>query len=112
MSKQSARHTPGPWVIDKLANTHVVSATGRGVANCGSYFTNSDNGEYLEENDANTRLISAAPELMEALERSDKQMERAGDCIEAGRYDEALLHVRSMSRQRKAAIAKARATHD
>lgn len=59
------------------------------------------------ERTANARLISAAPELLEACMRADQQMELAGDCIEAGRYDEALLHIRSLSRARRQAIAKA-----
>jgi hypothetical protein len=49
-------------------------------------------------------------ELLEVLMQANSQMELAADCIEAGRISEALLHVCSLSRQRKAAIAKATGT--
>lgn len=53
------------------------------------------------------RLIAAAPILLQELRGANTQMEIAAECIEAGRYDEALLHVCSMSRKRRAAIAAA-----
>ena len=56
---------------------------------------------------ANARLIAAAPELLEALMGAVAQMSLAADCIENGRFDEALLHIRSLSREKHAAIAKA-----
>lgn len=56
-------------------------------------------GEYVPED--------VAQELVAALVQANAQMELAGDAIEAGRYDEALLYVRSLSRQRSAAIAAA-----
>lgn len=56
---------------------------------------------------ANASLISAAPLLLQELRGASTQMERAAECIEAGRYDEALLYVRSMSRSCRTAIAEA-----
>jgi hypothetical protein len=44
--------------------------------------------------------------LANALSSAVIQMDMAGDCIEAGRYDEALLHVRSMMRSRRKALAE------
>ncbi|HXE06650.1 MAG TPA: hypothetical protein VN612_02055 [Acidobacteriaceae bacterium] len=52
-------------------------------------------------------LIAAAPVLLEELQNATVQMDMAAECIEAGRYDEALLHVRSMKRKRTAIIAAA-----
>ena len=43
--------------------------------------------------------------LAEALRNACSQMEMAYDCIEAGRYDEALLHYGVMSRERNEALA-------
>lgn len=100
-----AKHTPGPWKVFNAGPHYNNQAIDNLQIQYG------EDGECISDHvytQADARLIAAAPELMEALERSDKQMEMAGECIEAGRYDEALLHVRSMTRQRRAAIAKAR----
>jgi len=54
----SAQHTPGPWIVDAAAE--VVYGT-------------SDEGEHivvvyeLNTNEADARLIAAAPDLLEAL---------------------------------------------
>lgn len=47
--------------------------------------------------------------LLNALEAANTQMRIAYECVEVGRYDEALLHLGSMSRQRTEAISKAKA---
>ena len=59
-----SKHTPGPWKYDttKLADwytriTHCVSISGESEIRL-----------YGNEAEANARLISAAPELLEALE--------------------------------------------
>ena len=64
MSK--GQHTPGPWRVS--VGDLVVGANGRRVADC-------EHTPYLErpaasipEDEANARLIAAAPELLEALE--------------------------------------------
>lgn len=59
------------------------------------------------ELEANARLIAAAPELLIELRQAVIQMEMAADCIQNGRYDEALLHASSLMRSKRAAIAKA-----
>ena len=60
-----AEHTPGPWAhYDDRDTTqrHEIAATGKTVARI--YCTNG----HEEEDDANARLIAAAPELLSALE--------------------------------------------
>lgn len=46
-------------------------------------------------------------QLVYELTQKLNQMEMAGDCIEAGRYDEALLHTRAMMRSAKLVLWKA-----
>ena len=60
--------TKGPWRLHPYAFAHVESVAGRGIANCGGYQDSRDADATREENIANARLISAAPELYEALE--------------------------------------------
>lgn len=54
-------HTPGPWVIGKHDHDVVMVDTASGTAICDVY------GE-SDDRPANARLISAAPDLLEALE--------------------------------------------
>ncbi len=56
-------HTPGPWEIIGIHVYQVDEVGGRGVLHGASV-----KGE-AEERDANLRLISAAPELLEIAER-------------------------------------------
>jgi len=57
------KHTPGPWGVTQKLN---VSAGRRTVANCGGYQDGGD--ATYQENIANSRIIAAAPELLEALQ--------------------------------------------
>lgn len=59
-----SKHTPGPWTYDEDHN--IESPTGR-VVSVGwtGYAGESGSGEIYEEADA--RLIAAAPDLLEAL---------------------------------------------
>lgn len=58
-------HTPGPWVIDSGERLRVIAeGTPWSIAECTH---RSDVG--LGERVANARLIAAAPEMLEALER-------------------------------------------
>lgn len=60
-----SNHTPGPWRVPITMPTDVVdSAENRWIANCRP----SVNGAPLEQQEANARLIAAAPDLLEALE--------------------------------------------
>lgn len=61
-----ATHTPGPWEIVPFAKTNVRQVGGdRGVASCGGYATTM-RGDVAAENEANARLIAAAPDLLAA----------------------------------------------
>lgn len=57
-------HTPGPWWIDD----HGFIASGNGE----TYVTVADphcNNQDIDEREANARLITAAPDLLDALRR-------------------------------------------
>lgn len=64
------QYTPAPWQVDNKAAGHVRTPDGRGIANTMGYSNNSDGGKSYEENKANARLIAAAPELLEVLEKT------------------------------------------
>lgn len=63
------KHTPGPWRINKRSALMVETETGRGIASTGVYSTNTDNGQHLLDNEANARLIAAAPEMLAWLQK-------------------------------------------
>lgn len=61
-----SKHTPGPWFRGEI-RTNVIGHGGIRVARCN--FDGGFNGREDEfEAECNARLISAAPELLEALE--------------------------------------------
>lgn len=66
-----SKHTPGPWLQNKYGS--VVDRAGDGVQFRGVSTLCSGSDERIEEAEANTRLIAAAPDLLEALE----------DCVQA-----------------------------
>jgi hypothetical protein len=89
-------HTPGPWHIGKrAADVAIYGPKGEEVAKILGFF-NDD-----EENKANARLISASPNLLEALQMLLPQEPREPDS-----YD------RAMWENARAAIAKATGKED
>jgi hypothetical protein len=60
-------YTPGPWEISRICNTH-ITAKSRSIASAGGYSSNVNPEQVFQENQANSCLIAAAPELLEALE--------------------------------------------
>lgn len=58
-----AKHTPGKWVQDERGSVHVRAENGPYVADC-----NASAAIGWGDKLANARLISAAPDLLEALE--------------------------------------------
>lgn len=69
-----SKHTPGPWAITNTADifTPLGATNAEGIAavsNDGWHIADCDMGALcLDEVSANARLISAAPDLLEALE--------------------------------------------
>lgn len=67
----TAQHTPGPWTYDKGDDYVRENATGYCLARV---FEDSEHPDpkYTEQlpQEANARLIAAAPELLEALKRA------------------------------------------
>jgi|SRR5690554_5964859 len=103
-----SKHTPGPWFINRESEDVIEGKLSIESVNAEtqlSYFIAQV--DECKSQEANARLIAAAPELLEALESAVTQMRIAYECVEAGRYDEALIHLGSMPRQRANAIAKA-----
>ena len=73
-----SKHTPGPWIQDKYGNIKTPSGqmlVTDGVA-LGGYSTNESRG--------NARLISAAPELLQALNKIMRIFPTGLDMAEAG----------------------------
>ena len=65
----STKHTPGPWVArNNEENCLVYSEKFGGITLC------QHNGAHREEHEANARLIAAAPELLEMLDKCAKQL--------------------------------------
>lgn len=98
----TSKHTPGPWFTKREGfSTVYVEARLRGstiqeVAACGPTEAGS------EQQEANARLIAAAPELLEALIRADQMFREIGFIAEADR-----LRPGSLGSEIRAAIAKA-----
>ena len=69
----TTQHTPGPWVAVELPTAIAIKSHMGNVANI-------QRGSMREQQQANARLIAAAPDLLEALKSlADYVDERAGD---------------------------------
>jgi hypothetical protein len=61
-----SEHTPGPWSVDARASTAVRGGPDdHVVASCGGWATTRR--DVLAEQQANARLVAAAPDLLAAL---------------------------------------------
>lgn len=60
-------HAPGEWKISRYSST-TVESEGRTVASCGGYQSNVNREAIQLENEANSRLIAAAPDLLSVLQ--------------------------------------------
>ena len=95
------KHTPGPWKIKFDFNVFQLK-TGRLVASCGGHSSNVNPQEIHYENLANTRLVAAAPDLLEACQTiANMDESRKGGLILDGKYAAAFITIA------KQAIAKA-----
>ena len=68
-TKENNMYTKGKWIVKYKLN--VESENGRHIASCGLN-TSGDQKKVMEENEANARLIAAAPELLEACKKALK----------------------------------------
>ena len=59
----TSKHTPGPWVFRQEDGVRTIFADGKSMMGDAVYYP------WCPENAADWRLIAAAPELLEALER-------------------------------------------
>jgi hypothetical protein len=71
------KHTPGPWKQDRFG--HVTDLNGKEIVFDGLTCANG----YTEDPTpkANTKLVAAAPELLEALKLISKSLSGMGDVI-------------------------------
>jgi hypothetical protein len=65
-----AKHTPGPWRVNKKVNTSVEQATAPQGMVLICQCEDPDGARLNKEDAANARLIAAAPELLEALDEA------------------------------------------
>lgn len=81
MSNATTKHTPGPWTVDYSGPSRlaIMDDAYRVIA-----FGNLQN-EIADEDEANARLIAAAPEMRASIERMITALEdcEAGECEEA-----------------------------
>ena len=63
-------HTPGPWsIVPIFGLCNVTGADDRSICSTGGYSNNVlDSGAVRAENEANARLVAAAPELLAACQ--------------------------------------------
>jgi hypothetical protein len=74
-------HTPGPWTIDRRRNglVSLIKFAGTAEFTAGTPArceAEDDNAAAIRVNDANARLIAAAPELLAALQSAVASLEQ------------------------------------
>ena len=94
------RHTPGPWVIDDAFKTSTVITNDTGIVicqihGCGPGAT------------ADGHLITAAPDLLEAISKFVAFAERHGEVVFSGGGMSAIDAMNACTTKARAAIAKA-----
>mgnify|MGYP001574830228 CR=1 FL=1 len=62
--QERTAHTPGPWTYYIAAHSRLRAATGVGAGDYGAICTTGNHRPNERENEANARLIAAAPELL------------------------------------------------
>lgn len=91
---EAVGHTPGPWSINEISNTTIW---GGGKCLAATYGETNEEGdgwtpESIPWQEANARLIAAAPQLLEVLEEVSQMVVATtypdGSCIESWLMDE------------------------
>lgn len=76
--------TPGPWRVHPRTSMTVMNEDGRVVATTGGYSSTTDGERVHHENEANARLIAAAPAMYEALKALFDDYKQLADSGDAG----------------------------
>ena len=97
MGNKKPTHTPGPWTVDDIS---IHGPDGWNVANAACRSRTS------ETQEANARLIAAAPDLLDAL-RSAASCMMLQQVLERGRGDKTASGWDAPIAQARAAIVKA-----
>lgn len=94
-----SKHTPGPWAVDESRHDGCINRIEpfRHIGMASGYQVNPGD---REENEANARLMAAAPDLLEALEQARKYVAFA--------FDQGIEGAEKTGLDLDAAIAKAR----
>lgn len=72
MSNEKKEHTPGPWKVRRDENVFdVITQNGNGITAC-SCADRID----VKEDEANARLIAAAPDMLSALKEAQEIIQR------------------------------------
>lgn len=79
-TKEQAKHTPGPWILDEYGPEFTMRTVRGKSLGGGTEVAIITTGSYSDEvEEANARLIAAAPELLEACKQAEWQYEQLGD---------------------------------
>ena len=109
MSTQS-KQTPGPWVVQSICDTHDRRASSLYIKTPPSHPSKQDGRRICQvsfDNWSNARLIAAAPELMEALNRLLLEVDNLTGPSRTVISENTKRHLAKDAEQARAAIAKA-----
>lgn len=106
----NAKHTPGPWILGSLpgvilAGPEFELPNGKARAQIATANLSQDLAD-AETRDANARLITTAPDLLEVVEDAVAIVEALGALLEEHAGEEDEVH-RDLLKRFRAAIAKA-----
>ncbi len=97
-----AKHTPGPWTVQRYGRGFDVLREGRIIADC-----KAQSGADLPSCEANARLIAAAPALLEALRDAVASLEWCAEQFESMALGNDSAEARVAASRMRDAIAQA-----
>lgn len=111
----NTKHTPGPWIVETMPdNTPYIESNAGSICSMGPCDDDREGWVAANQDVANSRLIAAAPELLEALQDCERLLCLIGQEINEGENDSGvkscLYEARFIASTRNkalAAIAKA-----